>query len=121
MVLIAQAVNPLRKPAREKRVHRYSKKIPGEQIQIDTCKITHGLHQYTALDDCTRYQFLEIYSRRTAQNTLDFMEKVVEEMPFPIQLIQTDLGQNFFVNNVQNWFMKYCIKFRSVKPRSPPI
>jgi len=59
-------------------------KIPGEPVQIDTCKIAPGLYQYAAVDDCTRHQRLEVYSRRTTQNTLDFLEKVIEEMPFPV-------------------------------------
>jgi hypothetical protein len=32
---------------------------------------------------------LGIYSRRTATNTLDFLERLIEEMPFPIQRLQT--------------------------------
>ncbi len=86
-VLTAHEVEPLRKPPREKRVRRYSKKIPGECVQIDTCKIAPGLYQYTAVDDCTRYQVMEIYSRRTAQNTLDFLEKVIEEVPLFKQIV----------------------------------
>jgi transposase InsO family protein len=120
-VLTSFVVEPLRKPPRQKRVRRYSRKIPGECVQIDTCKIAPGLYQYTAVDDCTRYQVLEIYSRRTAQNTLEFLEKVVEETPFPIQRIQTDRGQEFFAYKVQEWLMEHCIKFRPVRPRSPHL
>lgn len=40
------------------------------------------------------------YSRRTAANTVDFIECVVEEMPFTIQRIQTDRGREFFAENV---------------------
>lgn len=120
-VLTTQDVKPLRRPAREKRAQRYSKKIPGERVQIDTCKIAPGLYQYTAVDDCTRYQILEVYSCRNAPNTLDFLEKVVEEMPFPIQRVQTDRGREFFAYKVQEWLMEYCIKFRPVRPRSPHL
>ncbi len=120
-VLTSHNVKPLRKPRREKRVRRYSKKIPGERVQVDTCKIAPGLYQYTAVDDCTRYQVLEIYSRRTAENTLDFLEKVVEEMPFPVQSVQTDRGREFFAYKVQEWLMASCIKFRPIRPRSPHL
>ena len=68
---------------------------------MDTCKIAPGFYQYTAIDDSTHYQVLEVYSQRTAQNTLDFLEKVIEEMPFPIQRIQTDRGKEFFAYKVQ--------------------
>jgi transposase InsO family protein len=120
-VLTDNQVKPLRKPARKKRIHGYSKKTPGERVQIDTCMIAPGLYQYTAIDDCTRYQVLEIYSRRTAQNTLDFLEKVLEEMPFPVQRIQTDRGREFFAYKVQEWLMDHCIKFRPIRPRSPHL
>lgn len=120
-VLIAHEVPPLRKPRCDKRVRRYSKKIPGERVQIDTCKISPGLYQYTAVDDCTRYQVVEIYARRTAENTLDFLEKVIEGMPFPVQRVQTDRGREFFAYKVQEWLMDSCVKFRPIRPRSPHL
>nr|AAG37049.1 unknown [Escherichia coli] len=51
---------------------------------MDTCKIGPGLYQYTSVDDCTRYRVLRLYSCRTAVNSLDFIDCVIEEMPFPI-------------------------------------
>lgn len=50
---------------------------------MDTCKIAPGLYQYTAVDDCTRYRVLRLYTRRTAANTLEFLDCVMEEMPCP--------------------------------------
>lgn len=74
----------LRKMAFRKAVKRYQKEVPGERIQMDVCKIAPGLYQYTAIDDCTRYRVLALYNRRTAANTLKFLEKIIEEMPFAI-------------------------------------
>lgn len=88
---------------------------------MDTCKIAPGLYQYTSVDDCTRFRVLALYSRRTAANTLRFLEHVVEEMPFPIQRIQTDRGREFFAYSVQEQLMAYGIKFRPIKPRSPHL
>ncbi len=68
---------------------------------MDTCKIGPGLYQYTSVDDCTRYRVLRLYSRRTAANTLDFIDCVIEEIPFPIQRLQTDRGREFFAVKVQ--------------------
>lgn len=65
-VLTGHNVEPLRKPHREKRGWRYSKNFPDECVQINTCKITPGLYQYTAVDDGIRYQVLELDSRRAA-------------------------------------------------------
>jgi len=92
---------PNQKPKRKKKHKRYQKEVPGERVQIDTCKIRPGMYQFTAVDDCTRYLVVEIYPRRTAKNTLLFLEKVCEEMPFPIQRIQTDRGTEFFAHKVQ--------------------
>jgi transposase InsO family protein len=64
---------------------------------------------------------LGIYSRRTATNTLDFLERLIEEMPFPIQRIQTDRGLEFFAETVQRRLMDWAIKFRPIKPRSPHL
>jgi len=36
-----------------KNFKRYSRPIPGNRVQMDTCKIVPGLYQYTAIDDCS--------------------------------------------------------------------
>lgn len=59
---------------------------------MDACKIRKGIYQHTAIDDCTRFKVMALYPKRTAENTLRFLEKILEEMPFPIQRIQTDRG-----------------------------
>jgi hypothetical protein len=69
---------------------------------MDTCKIRPRLYQYTAIDDCTRFQVLGLYPCRTAANTLDFLKHVLEEMPFPVQRFQTDRGGEFFAYEVQD-------------------
>lgn len=104
-----------------KKVRRYSCKIPGERIQMDVCKIASGLYQYTAIDDCTRYKVLALYTRRTAVNTLDFLLHLRERIPFPIQRIQTDKGKEFFAYEVQECLKEWKIKFRPIKPFSPHL
>lgn len=102
-------------------VKRYSCKMPGERIQIDVCKIANGLYQYTAIDDCTRYKVIELYNRRTAENSLDFLEQIIDRFPFAFQRIQTDRGREFFAYKFQEKLMEYGIKFRPIKPRSPHL
>lgn len=78
--------------------------------------------RYRALrDDGTRYRILRVYTRRTANNTSDFPDGVPEEMPFPIQRIQTDRGREFFAVIVQERMKRYGIKFRPNKPASPHL
>lgn len=104
-----------------KKKHRYERDVLGDRIQMDTCKIAPKLYQYTAIDDCTRMRVLAIYSRRTAANSLLFLERVIEEMPFPVQRIQTDRGREFFASAVQERRMEYAIKFCPIKPASPHL
>jgi transposase InsO family protein len=93
-----------------KRITRYAKEIPGERVQMDTCKIASSLYQYTAIDDCTRIRVLAVYKRRSAANPLLFLKKVIEEFPFPIQRIQTDRGREFFAYAFQEKLIEYGIK-----------
>lgn len=100
---------------------RYSRSIPGDRIQMDTCKIGPEIYQYTAIDDCSCWRVLEIYKCRTANNPLQFLDLVLEQFPFAIQRIQTDRGLEFFAENVQQKLMELGIKFRSNKPGSPHL
>ena len=60
-VLYRNQAPTLVKHKRLKKIHRYSKAIPGERIQMDTCKISSGIYQYTAIDECSPYQVMEVY------------------------------------------------------------
>ena len=120
-ILTRNAAKPLKRTRRKQRYKRYQRPSPGDRFQLDTCKITQGLYQYTAIDDCTRYRVLGLYKRRNASNTLHFLEKMIEETPFSIQRIQTDRGHEFFATKVQQKLMEYCIKFRPIRPGSPHL
>jgi transposase InsO family protein len=120
-VLTKHNVKPVKKFRRKVDYIRYERPLPGDRVQMDTCKLGPGLYQYTSVDDCTRYRVLRVYKRRTAANTLDFLDYVIEEMPFPIQRIQTDRGREFFAEKVQKKLMEYGIKFRPNKPGSPHL
>jgi len=121
-VLTRSGSAPLKRKRKDKTWNRYSRPIPGDRVQMDTCKIAPGVYQYTAIDDCTRYMVIGLYPKRTAANTLHFIEeRVLEEMPFPIQRIQTDRGNEFFAYEVQEYLKEAAIKFRPVKPRSPHL
>lgn len=118
-VLKKNYIKPLPKYRRKrKKVKRYNCSIPGERIQIDFCKIAPSRYQFTAIDDCTRWKALGLYPRPTASNSRNFLEKIIEEMPFPVQIIQTDRGREFFAYSYQEILMKWGIKFRPIKPRS---
>lgn len=119
-VLSLHQVKPIKKFRRKVDYIRYERPLSGDRVQLDNCKLGPGLHQYASIDDCTRYHVLRIYKRRTA-NTLDFLECVIEEMPYPIQRKQTDRGPEFFAEKVQKKMMAHGIKFRPNKPGSPHL
>ena len=120
--LVRHGEQVLKRPRRwRKGTQRYSCPIPGDRVQMDVCKIWPGVYQYTAIDDCSRYKVLGVYSRATAANTLAFLERLIEVMPFPIQRIQTDCGREFFAEAVQHHLMDWAIKFRPIPPRSPHL
>ncbi len=57
------------------------------------------------------WRVLEIYKRRTAANTLHFLDLGFEQFPLPIPRIQTDRGLEFFVERIQLKMMTLGIKF----------
>ena len=61
--------------------------IPGDRVQMDTMKIVLRVYQYTAIDDCSRWRVMGVYPRRSAKSTILFLERLIEEMPFPIQRV----------------------------------
>ena len=121
-VLARHGESQLKRPRlKRKGAKRYTRPVPGDRVQIDSCKIAPGLYQFTAIDDCTRYQVLGLYRRRNAASTLDFLDRVAAGMPFPVQRIQTDRGGEFFAYPVQGRLRERKIKYRPIKPRSPHL
>jgi transposase InsO family protein len=114
------SILPTRKRGRRK-PKRYNRPVPGDRVQMDTCKIRPGLYQFTAIDDCSRLLVAGLARRRSAQATLTFLDQVLEEMPFPIQRLQTDRGTEFFAESVQRRLMNEAIRFRPIPPRSPHL
>jgi transposase-like protein len=92
----------------DKRWQRYEKQLPGHQVQINV-KFVEPLstatrpavgrrtkyYQFTAIDDCTRLRVLRIYPRCDQKTAIQFVDYVLERLPFPVQVIQTDNGAEF--------------------------
>jgi transposase InsO family protein len=62
-----------------------------------------------------------LFPRKTAGNAVALLTGVRAAMPFPIQRIQTDRGQEFFAYRVQDQLRAWRIKFRPTRPRSPHL
>jgi len=75
---------------------------PGQKVQIDVkfvpsyC-VSNGekYYQYTAIDECTRLVYREMYNEHSTYSSKDFLMKLVVNFPFPIREIQTDNGREF--------------------------
>ncbi len=124
-VLVTSHMPPPVRPLRRETRYRYARLTPGDRVQLDPCKIALGCYQYTAVGDSLRYRVLAMFPRRTAANTLLFLERLIEEIPFPVQPVQTDRGRKFFAVAVQPWLMHYCISLsaypsRHSKNETPP-
>ena len=72
---------------------------PGQKVQIDVTFVPaycvangQKYYQYTAVDECTRFCFREMYDEHSTYSSLDFLKKLIEKFPFPIREVQTDNG-----------------------------
>jgi len=92
------------KPEIEKRTARKPKPYeraayPGQKIQIDVkfvpsyC-VANGqkYYQYTAIDECTRFCYREMYDEHSTYSSKDFLMKLIKAFSFPIREVQTDNG-----------------------------
>jgi len=76
---------------------RYEKPLPGHRVQVDVkfiepigeSKRKH--YQFTAIDDCTRIRVLRIYPRNNQKTAIQFIDYVLEKLPFRVECIQTDI------------------------------
>jgi transposase InsO family protein len=85
----------------DRRWKRYEKPMPGHRVQVDV-KFIEPLpgarkkhYQYTAIDDCTRLRVLRIYDRNNQKTAIQFIDYVLEKLPFNVEVIQTDNGSEF--------------------------
>ena len=80
---------------------RYEKPQPGHRVQIDVKFIAplkgvrKRYYQFTAIDDCTRLRVLRIYDKLNQKTAIQFIDYVLEKLPFGVEVIQTDNGAEF--------------------------
>lgn len=85
----------------------------GQKIQIDVKYVpsycvssVKKYYQYTAIDECTRIVFREMYDEHSTYSSKDFLMKLIDAFPFPIREAQTDNGTEWttalLVKNPEN-------------------
>ncbi|MFF5979481.1 IS481 family transposase [Streptomyces olindensis] len=113
---------------RSLRWKRYEKQRPGHQLQVDV-KFIEPLgqsgrkkryYQYTAIDDCTRLRVLRAYPRNDQQSAIQFIDYVLAKLPFAVDQVQTDNGQEF--GQSFHWhLLDKGIGHVRIKPRTPRL
>ena len=86
----------------------YEKMIyPGQRVQIDVkfvpeaCIVgdakTEGkkFYQYTAIDEYSRFRYLEAFEEHSSYTSAVFLEHMLKAFKFPVECVQTDNGMEF--------------------------
>jgi transposase InsO family protein len=79
----------------------YEQPQPGHRVQVDVKFISplkgsqKRHYQYTAVDDCTRLRVLHLYTRANQKASIQFIDYVLQRLPFRVEVIQTDNGAEF--------------------------
>lgn len=78
---------------------------PGQRVQIDVkvvptaCIVGDAqgqkFYQYTAIDEYSRFRYLEAFQEQSSYSSAVFVEHLIKKFPFRIECIQTDNGQEF--------------------------
>ncbi len=98
---VSRLPSNMRYRRRQERFQRYEKPLPGHQLQVDVKFLApiasrpRRYYQYTAIDDCTRVRVLKIYERNTQRSAIAFIDEVLAKLPFGVECIQTDNGNEF--------------------------
>ena len=112
--------------------------FPGERVQIDVkfvpevCIVGDAkgekFYQYTAIDEFSRWRYLEAFQEHSSYSSAVFLEHLVKAAPFKISCIQTDNGTEFtkkFVSDkarphlFEQKLEKLGIRHKLIKPFTP--
>ena len=98
---------------------------PGEIVQLDTLSLSPGhgrpaLKQFTACDPVAKWTCAQACRRATAHNAKRFLDKLQDDMPFPIQAIQVDGGSEFKAS-FEHECQKRGIQLFELPPKSPKL
>ena len=112
---------------------------PGQRVQIDVkfvpavCIVGEAkgqkFYQYTAIDEYSRFRYLEAFEEHSSYSSAIFLEHMLKAFPFKVECVQTDNGCEFTkrLSNTQNPTptlfearLKQCgIKHKLIKPYTP--
>ena len=96
---------------------------PGGVVQIDTVFITlpgRAIKHFTAYDPVAKWTVAKAFNRATARSASLFLEKVLAELPFPVQAIQVDGGSEFKAEFEEACQTKGLVLYE-LPPKSPKL
>jgi transposase InsO family protein len=73
-----------------------------------------------AIDDCTRLRVLRIYPACNQKTAIQFLDYVLERLPFQVQVVQTDNGSEF-ASSFHYHVLDKGIGHTYIKPRTPRL
>ena len=103
----------------------YVPRAPGDLVEIDSADVRldtagHWYKHFSARDVVSRWDVLGVYGRATAVTARDFLNAVIERMPYPVRAIQVDGGSEFKAE-----FEEACrekgLRLFVLPPRSPKL
>lgn len=78
---------------------------PGQRVQVDVKVVPTAcivgdvkgqkFYQYTALDEFSRYRYVEAFEEQSTYSSAVFLEHMLKAFPFPVECVQTDNGFEF--------------------------
>ena len=78
---------------------------PGQRVQIDVKFVPEvciageakgkKFYQYTAIDEYSRFRYLEAFEEHSTYSSAIFLEHLIQKFPFKIECVQTDNGSEF--------------------------
>ena len=89
---------------------------PGQRVQIDVkfvpdaCIVGEAkeqgkkFYQYTAIDEYSRFRYLEAFEEHSSYTATVFLEHMLQAFKFPVECVQTDNGMEFTkrLSNTEN-------------------
>ena len=112
---------------------------PGQRVQVDVkfvpaaCLVGEvegeKYYQYTAIDEFSRYRYLEAFEEHNTYTSAVFVEHMLKAFPFPVECVQTDNGVEFTKkygkseNPTPSHFERYLeehgIRHKLIRPFTP--
>jgi transposase InsO family protein len=88
-----------RRPYAVRKPRDYRPSAPGDLVQVDTADIRlfpgRVYKHFTARDVISRWDILDVHHQATARLAADFLDVLIERLPFPLKAIQVDGGSEF--------------------------